>query len=198
MTKVEYYAMFESLLYGLALAHILVVCSKMIANRKTIKFYWAHFLLVSAGLFVIAQRYYAGYDAVEYAHVGSAVEFLFLIMLPMALFFVLAYQIFPEKIEGANLKEFFYEKSKEFIAVFISFAIVVAIRNIITDMYQINDGLIEREGYYSSGRFLTFFVTIMVLAILGGGALFTNKKWILKMLIIIAFAFNLYILIITK
>lgn len=190
--------MFESLLYGLALAHILVVCSKMIAHRKTIKFYWAHILLVFAGVFVLSQRYYAGFESnSEYLHVGSAWEFLLLLLLPMGLFFILAYQIFPEKIEGANLKEFFYEKYKEFVSVFISFAILVAARNIVTDRYAMADGLIESEGYYQSKRFLTYFVTIMLLAVMGGGALFTNKRWILKALVIIAFGFNLYLLITT-
>jgi len=197
MSKEEYFAVFESLLYGLALAHILVSISRMVAHRKSIKLYWVHLALLIAGILVLPQRYFAGFHAEEYQHVNSAAAFFFLLMMPMGLYFIIAYQIFPEKIEGTDFKEFFWDKHKEIIVVFVLFAVFVMVRNIMKDQYSISDGEMTQDGYFQSARFLTFVLAISVLSGLGVLGIVLKKKSLIKVLAVITLAYNVYIFLIT-
>lgn len=194
MSKAEYFAVFESLLYGLALAHILVSFSKMIMHRRSIKLYWVHLTFVFAGILGLAQRYYSGYHGPEYEHVNSPWTFFLLIMLPMAVYFVLAYQFFPETIKDTNFKTFFWSKYQEIVLVFISFSIVIVARNIFIDIYSIRNGSLDRATYFSSPEFLVFAGAILFLAIMGSVAVILKKKWIVKLLAVLALFYCLFIM----
>ena len=194
MSKAEYFAVFESLLYGLALAHILVSISQVIVNREKIKLYWLHIILVIAAILGMIQRYYSGYHGSEYEHVNTAWEFFFLIFLPMGLYFILAYQMFPKKIEEADFKDFFWKSHKGIILTFIAVAVVLVGRNIAIDMYSIEEGRLDRDSYFSSAEFLVFSLGILELAVLGGLAVALKKRSLVKLVSVITFLYSLYIM----
>ena len=192
MSKAEYFVVFESLLYGLALAHILVSFSKMIMHWKSIQAYWLHLILVGAATLGLIQRYYSGYHGHDYQHIGTAWEFFFLIFLPMAAYFLLAYQLFPNKIKKANFKEFFWNNYKQIILTFIAAALVLVARNIAIDVYAIKDGRLNGQDYFTSPQFLVFALAILCMAGLGGVAVALKKKWMIKVLSIIVFLYTIF------
>lgn len=123
MSKFEYLLAFETILYGLVLAHTVEGFGKMIYHRKTIQFYWAHVLSFVTIFIVVIQTYYALFW-VPAETITSAFSFLILRILPLTLLSIATYQIIPEKYENLESEQFFYLRLKEILLPAILFNIL--------------------------------------------------------------------------
>lgn len=190
MGKFEYFVVFESLLYGLALAHILVSISEMIANRKSIKLYWPHLALLTSGILVLPQRYYAGFKSTTYEMISSSWEFFFILLMPMSLYFIVAYLLFPSNIKGTDFKHFWWTNYKEIVTVFVALSIAIANRNLYSDFPEYEDW----SEYAQDSRFLIFVCSILFMGTLGILAVLSNRKWIVKFLVIVTLVYMTFLM----
>ncbi len=129
MSKFEYLLAFETILYGLVLAHTVEGFSKMIHHRRTIEFYWAHTMAIITIFLVVVQTYYTIYW-VPADTVTSAWSFLFLRIMPLTLLFIMTYQIVPEKYKGLKSEKFFYKRLKEILLPMILFNLLAVIKSV--------------------------------------------------------------------
>ncbi len=114
MSRFEYFLAFETILYGLVLAHAVVGFSKMIFHRKTIKFYWCHLLGGLTAFLVVTHTYYSLFW-VPVETIVNAWTFLVLRILPLTLMYISTFQLFPENPEGMQGEEFFHSRIKEIL-----------------------------------------------------------------------------------
>ncbi|MDW3193761.1 MAG: hypothetical protein R8G66_15425 [Cytophagales bacterium] len=129
MSKFEYLMAFETILYGLVLAHCVEGFGKMIFHRKTIQFYWAHVLAFVTIFIVVIQTYYTLFW-VPAETVTSAWSFLVLRILPLTLLSVATYQIIPEKYKRLKSEKFFYKRLKEILIPTILFNILAVAKTV--------------------------------------------------------------------
>lgn len=129
MSKFEYLMAFETILYGLVLAHCVEGFGKMIFHRKTIQFYWAHVLAFVTIFIVVIQTYYTLFW-VPAETVTSAWSFLVLRILPLTLLSVATYQIIPERYKRLKSEKFFYKRLKEILIPTILFNILAVAKTV--------------------------------------------------------------------
>ena len=110
MSVQEHFHVFETLLYSLAIAHILIGLSKMLDHKKTIRFYWLHLLTVLTVLLVILHRYFIAFESPVFASIEYTYEFLLLIFLPLTCLFFISYQIIPGKVRKVDFKQFYWDR----------------------------------------------------------------------------------------
>lgn len=77
------------------------------------------------------------------------------------------------------------------------FALLAAIRNIATAVFEHADGGMDWGAYLMSTRFLTFGLAIIVLGVLGVIGVFLKKKAFIKALVVITLAYNTFIFVTT-
>jgi hypothetical protein len=115
MNRDEYFYVFESIIYGLALTEILVGLNKMIEARKSIKIYWAHLFFVFTYIATLINTYCWQYYQSPFNLVDSSFTFIiFVVIFPVSYFFA-AYQGFPKDFQNVDFKVFFSERRKEIL-----------------------------------------------------------------------------------
>ncbi len=129
MSRFEYFLAFETILYGLVLAHAIVAFSQMLYHRTTIRFYWAHMLAGISIFFITVFTYYSLYW-VPHETVTGAWSFFYLRVLPLSLLYLITYQVFPEKMKGMDLQVFFYSRLKEILIPMVIFNFNAATKSI--------------------------------------------------------------------
>jgi len=108
MNRSEYFYVFEAIIYGLALAELLNGLNKMISQRKTIKVYWAHLVIVLVYIELLVTQYAWEFYRSTFDLIDSAMTFLiFVVIFPIAYYFG-AYQLFPRSFKNVDFKEFFH------------------------------------------------------------------------------------------
>ncbi len=176
MSKFEYLHGFESIVYGLAFAHVLVGISGMIYHRRTIKFYWLHNLTVAFFFLAITHTYYS-LQWVSADTINSTFEFIVLRVLPLSLLFLIAYQAFPEKMEGTDFEEFLHLREKEMLLPMVAFNLLTIVKSI---HYRYNQYLDLGNGSLFGSLF--FYKNTVPSIVIAGGALYIvlkgNKRWI--------------------
>ncbi len=187
MSSQEHFHVFETLLYGLAIAHILIGVSKMTDHRRTIRFYWLHGLTVLTLLLTILHRYFIAFNAPSFKSIHYAYEFLFLLFLPLSTLFFSAYHIIPSKVKNTDFKEFFWSRSTILLTLFLVFLVLLVIRNYI-EFSILFDGQIPLSfmirGVYS----------ILVFTLFGLVAVLLKKRGLITAIIISLFLFITFLL----
>ncbi len=187
MSVQEHFHVFETLLYGLAIAHILIGLSKMLDHRKTIRFYWLHLLMVLTILMTISHRYFIAFEAPSFAAIHYAYEFLLLIFLPLTCLFFITYQLIPNKVEGVDFKEFLWERSTILLSLNVVFLILLVYRNFI-------EFSIFFKGEIPSTYMVRGIYSIIGFTFLMIMALIINNRVLISLVIIILFLFVIFLI----
>src|SRR5262245_18554938 len=106
MSLFEFLMVLVSIIIGLGLAEVLTGVARMIRCRGSIATYWVHALGVCMIFAALLQQWW------EIWALRSTSEwtFLGLVMMlsgPVGLF-LMAHLVFPERMEGVNLREYYY------------------------------------------------------------------------------------------
>lgn len=161
MSRFEYFLAFETILYGLVLAHIVMGFSKMIYHRKTIRFYWGHVLACIAVFFVVIQTYYSLFWVPDDTVINTW-TFFFLRILPLTLLYIMVYQIIPEDVEGLEAEPFLFQRLKEVLIPMTIFNLLTVVKTIYYrwDQYlEWGDGVL-----YASHQFLLYVVPFLCIS----------------------------------
>ena len=133
MSKVEYFHVFESIIYGLVTARFLQGWYYMIKTKGN-KNYWAH-LMTTIYLFVgFTQRYYIGLNNPGFELVTNYSSFLFIVILTPSLFFFVGVILFPDEKYAVDYKAFFQKRLRLFLVLFIFLLVQATMINISTVM----------------------------------------------------------------
>lgn len=187
MSIQEHFHVFETLLYGLAIAHILIGLSKMMDHIRTIRFYWLHLLTVITVLMMIVHRYFIAFNSPSFAAIQYAYEFLLLIFLPLSCIFFLTYQIIPSKVKGVNFMEFFWSRSTIILALFIVLQLLLIFRNYM-------EASILYEGNIPKSYMNRAIYPIIGFSFLGIIALIAKKRALISLIIILGSIFIAFLI----
>ena len=196
MSLVEYFHVFDSILYGIIIARILVGMSNMIIYRRSIKFYWAHLLLVILGFLIAVENYFSHFRQQYFEYISNAWMFFILLVVPLSLLFVIVYLSFPKKFKNTDFKEFIVVRQKELLIVMLAFSISTNIRLFIGDLFLLDRGIISIETYIISERFLLLLVPIFTFSLLIGVALLIRKLWPFEIIVVLGFLYISYLMVI--
>ncbi|MDW3193974.1 MAG: hypothetical protein R8G66_16490 [Cytophagales bacterium] len=167
MSKVEYFHVFESIIYGLVTARFLQGWYYMIKTKGN-KNYWAH-LMTTIYLFVgFTQRYYIGLNNPGFELVTNYSSFLFIVILTPSLFFFVGVILFPDEKYAVDYKVFFQKRLRLFLVLFTFLLIQATMINISTVMAIHDLSLIEVINsplIFEAGLLLTN-ITHLLLALL--------------------------------
>lgn len=185
MSRFEYFLAFETILYGLIMAHSLVGFSQMIYHRKTVNFYWAHMLACLIVFFVLIVTYYSLFW-VPADTIINAWTFFFLRILPLTLLYIMTYQLFPEKVEGLQSETFFYSRLKEILIPMVIYNIASVCKTI---YYRWEEYLTLGNGnILLSTKFVLFVSPPLITSILAFLMIFYfQKKRLIEAFVIFSF-----------
>ncbi len=164
MSKVEYFHVFESIIYGLVTARFLQGWYYMIKTKGN-KNYWAH-LMTTIYLFVgFTQRYYIGLNNPGFELVTNYSSFLFIVILTPSLFFFVGVILFPDQKYAVDYRTFFQKRLRLFLVLFIFLLIQATMINIATVM-AIHDlsllAVINSSMMFEDGLLLTNITHILL------------------------------------
>ena len=161
MSRFEYYLTFETILYGLVLAHSVIGFSQMIYHRKTIQFYWVHLLACLTIFFVVVQTYYSLFWVPEETIKGPW-TFFFLRILPLTLLYIATYQLFPEKPKNLKAEPFMFSRLKEMLLPTVIYNLLAVVKTIYyrwDEYVKLGDGL-----FFYSSKFALFVIPFLFIS----------------------------------
>jgi hypothetical protein len=129
MSVQEHFHVFETLLFGLAIAHLMIGVGKMIDHQETIKTYWMHSLTVISLFLIVVQAYFINYQHPLYEMLEFNYQFLLMSVFPIGAVFMCSYQLFPEKISGTDFEDFFWKKARIVIFFMVVLGLGYGFRN---------------------------------------------------------------------
>jgi hypothetical protein len=183
---------FETILYGLVLAHAVIGFSQMIYHRKTIKFYWGHILACLTIYFIVIQIYYSLFW-VTADTVQGPWSFFFLRILPLTLQYIITYQLFPEKVEGLDSEKFLFSRIKEILLPMVLYNMISVCKTV---YYRYDEYMELGDGkFYNSSKFALFVspaLSVTVLALLM--IFFFQKKRLIEAFIVFSFVMTMLLM----
>ncbi len=195
MSKVEYFHVFESIIYGLVTARFLQGWYYMIKIKGN-KNYWAH-LMTTIYLFVgFTQRYYIGLNNPSFELVTNYSSFLFIVILTPSLFFFVGVILFPEQKYAVDYKEFFQKRLQLFLVLFIFLLIQATLINITTVMARQGLSLAEvinSSLFFEDGLMLTN-ITHIVLTLLSIFVIIKRNLKLYELGVLIVLPYFLYLM----
>ena len=105
MSLFEFLMVLVSIIVGLGIAELLTGIARQIRCRTSISGYWVHSVLVTLVFFALLQQWWeiwALRDLAEWAFYGLVL----MLAGPVGLFLI-AHLLFPEPMQGANLREYY-------------------------------------------------------------------------------------------
>ena len=185
MDKFEYYHGFEAILYGLAVAHVLVGINDMVHHRKTIKLYWVHIVAIGIIMLAIVQNYYRlfwfGAELTD-----TAWLFFFFRVIPLSILFIMTYQLFPKKTKGTDFDEFLHAHEKELLVPMVLFNVMAFIK---TTYFRLDDfrALSQSGIVIMSWQFWLYLMPFIVFTGLTLAIIFyLRKRWAIQLLTVLA------------
>jgi len=106
MSLFEFLMVLVSIIVSLGIAEILTGIARLIRCRGSIQGYWVHSIVVTVVFFALLQQWWEIWglrDAPEWTFHGL----LMMLTGPVGLFLI-AHLLFPEPMQGANLREYYY------------------------------------------------------------------------------------------
>lgn len=110
MSVFEFLMVLVSLIVGLGIAELLSGIARAIRNRNTIKLYWVHSLFVAIVFLALLQQWWEIWG-LSTNEVWTFVGLLMMLGAPIGLFLI-SHLLFPEQMENANLKSYYFDKMK--------------------------------------------------------------------------------------
>ncbi|HAS34860.1 MAG TPA: hypothetical protein DCS15_00130 [Flavobacteriales bacterium] len=104
MSIIEFYLIFESILYGLIVTQFFLDWNKLIFSAKNLKIYWSHLLLSLTIFFQVLLRLNGRLKTLDQLEqINSSFIFLLETTMGPALLYLITYQIFPQRPERTDL-----------------------------------------------------------------------------------------------
>ena len=120
MSKIEYFHVFESIIYGLICSNLLLGFSRLISSGKELKLYWNHLMVCIILFIVVINNYYHGFSSPIFSQVTSGKTFFFYVVLKLIVFYFASNWLFPADQSITNYREFFDQRRKSiYLALFI-------------------------------------------------------------------------------
>ncbi|MFC1575101.1 hypothetical protein ACFL5A_00440 [Gemmatimonadota bacterium] len=102
----EFLMVLVSIIIGLGIAEVLTGLARALRCAETVRHHWVHSVLVLAIFIAQLQQWWESWS------LRDAPEWTFLALLMMlagpVCLFLMAHLLFPERLEGANLREYYY------------------------------------------------------------------------------------------
>jgi len=99
MSPTEYLIIFESIIYGIVVAQIIIGWGRMIQQRGTYKHYWAHTLFTVLFFLVAVQNFYSAQDFATYEFVFNSLSFLGFVIIAPTVVSVIIFLVIPENLK---------------------------------------------------------------------------------------------------
>lgn len=115
MSKFEYFHVFETILYGLMLAKLIIGVNNLYTFRSSIKFYWPHFLALLYIFLAIVNSYHDNLDSSVYSAVEDEWFFLHVIIIPPLILYSIIHHALPSEFKGSDLKGLLLNKNRRII-----------------------------------------------------------------------------------
>ncbi len=123
MSRFEFILVLLSIIIGLGLTELLINVVRQIRAGKNTKFFWPHSVLVVILFFALLQIWWESWGLQGYGEWSFQV-LLLMLAAPVSLFCI-SHLVFPSKIEGTDLEEYYFSKSRLLWSL-SSFTVVVA------------------------------------------------------------------------
>ncbi len=164
MSKIEYFHVFESIIYGLICSNLLFGLSKIVNSGQGIKIYWNHLLLCLILFILVIDNYYHGFSSPVFDKVNSSKTFFTYVVLKLIVFYFASHWLFPSNMEAANYREFFDQRRK---GIYITLFIGVVIMHALSEHVTVNTGNMKVSVLqeHASVPYLAAFLIIPVFAL---------------------------------
>lgn len=110
MSRFEFVLVLLSIIIGLGLTELLINVVRQIRAGKNTKFFWPHSALVLIIFFALLQIWWESWGLQSYDEWSFQV-LLLMLAAPVSLFCI-SHLIFPSKIDGTDLEEYYFSKSR--------------------------------------------------------------------------------------
>jgi hypothetical protein len=98
-----------SIIIGLGVTEVLSGVARLLRARDTVRFYWIHELFVVGVFLALLQLWWESWDLRALPEV-TYLQACVLLLGPILLFLI-AYLLFPDPVEGAELRTYYFEQS---------------------------------------------------------------------------------------
>jgi hypothetical protein len=105
----EFFMVLISVVIGLGVTEVLTGWANLLRARRVVRFYWMHVLLQFGVFFALLQQWWEFWDMAEMGEI-SFVAVLTVLATPIFLFLI-AHLLFPTRVEGADLEDYYYEQA---------------------------------------------------------------------------------------
>lgn len=106
MSIFEFLMVLVSIIIGLGIAEILRGVARHIRNRDSVSGYWVHTVAIMLVFIALVQQWWEIWGLQIYSD-WSFLGLLMMLTGPTGLFLI-AYLLFPQPVEGANFREYYY------------------------------------------------------------------------------------------
>jgi hypothetical protein len=106
MDLFEFLMVLVSIIIGLGIAEILTGLARALRSQESVRHYWVHSVLVLTVFIAQIQQWWESWGLRE-APQWSFFALLMMLMGPVCLF-LMAHLLFPERLEGSDLREYHY------------------------------------------------------------------------------------------
>jgi hypothetical protein len=108
MTQFAYYFILEVILYGMIISKVLESWSYLLYYRKTVKFYWPQTLIVISLLIMVFTKFKNAFFSPDYENIVTTFGLVVNLFIPVALLYMLLFQLFPIRYKKADVKAHFF------------------------------------------------------------------------------------------
>jgi len=111
MSHFEFIMLMLTIIIGLGLAELLTNVARQIKAGKVSKPYWVQSIVVATILIALLQQWWESWGLQQVDNWSFPI--VLMLMLPSIGLFIISHLLFPEKIEGADLKEHYFAIMKK-------------------------------------------------------------------------------------
>lgn len=106
MSLFEFLMVMVSIIIGLGISELLTGVARLIRSRSETRAYWVQLVLVAAVFVVLVQQWWEFWQLRELREWTFAIVLLYLAELVGL--YLIAHLLFPERVRGADLREYYY------------------------------------------------------------------------------------------
>jgi len=105
MEEIEYFHVFESIIYAGIITNLLIGWGRMVIEWGDYKFSWVHFLFTLDIMLFYLQRYASFSDMEHYKDIKGTPDFIFKLFLPVAVGFLSSMVVTPKSLKDVDLAQ---------------------------------------------------------------------------------------------
>ena len=177
MSKLEYYHVFEAILYGLIVTKLFLGWNNLIQNRKSLQVYWAHILLTLDCFLIVVIRYHNQLHMSHIEAIDTPFGFLYHVILIPGTFYFVIHQAFPREFKKTNYRELL---SSERPSILYPLVIYTALNGI--------ENVFEQNPWWNYMPHFIFGASLIP-------AIHIKKLWLFELLSIISFSYFIFLLV---